>query len=60
MYWTINMRSLMNFLELRLSKAAQWEIRQIAQAIVRVLEQVVPLTLSTFLEKKELTELAHD
>ncbi len=60
MYWTINMRSLMNFLELRLSKSAQWEIRQIAKAIVRILEQVVPLTLSTFLEKKGLSELAHE
>jgi thymidylate synthase (FAD) len=60
MYWTINMRSLMNFLELRLSKAAQWEIRQIARAIVRVLEQVVPLTLSTFLDRKGLTELTRD
>ena len=60
MYWTINMRSLMNFLELRLSKAAQWEIRQIAKAVVRILEQAVPLTLTTFLERKGLVDLAHD
>jgi thymidylate synthase (FAD) len=60
MYWTINMRSMMNFLELRLSKAAQWEIRQIARALVRILDQVVPLTLSSFMEKKGLTELARE
>ena len=28
--WTINMRSLRNFLELRTSKAALWEIRELA------------------------------
>jgi thymidylate synthase (FAD) len=31
--WTINARSLQNFLSLRSSKAALWEIRQLAQAI---------------------------
>jgi len=31
--WTINARSLQNFLALRSSKAALWEIRDLAQAI---------------------------
>ena len=31
--WTINARSLQNFLELRTSKAALWEIRKLAQEI---------------------------
>jgi thymidylate synthase (FAD) len=31
--WTINMRSLQNFLSLRTSKAALWEIRQLAHMI---------------------------
>lgn len=31
--WTINARSLQNFLELRTSKSALWEIRELAYAI---------------------------
>ncbi|RKZ02182.1 MAG: FAD-dependent thymidylate synthase [Candidatus Hydrothermota bacterium] len=54
-YWTINMRSLFNFLELRLSPAAQWETRQVAKAVARILQKVVPLTVNTFLEQKGIT-----
>ena len=32
-YWTVNMRSLMNFLSLRADSHAQWEIQQYALAI---------------------------
>lgn len=35
-YWTVNMRSLMNFLNLRLDKSAQYEIRQYAEAILNI------------------------
>jgi len=35
--WTINARSLQNFLELRTSKAALWEIRDLANAIYKEL-----------------------
>ena len=35
--WTINARSLRNFLSLRMSKAALWEIRELAQAIKKEL-----------------------
>lgn len=37
---TINVRSLMNFLSLRLDKSAQWEIRELANAIVQALEEI--------------------
>ncbi len=56
-YWTINMRSLFNFLELRLQKAAQWETRQVAKAVARILLKVVPTTASTYMEKKGLMKL---
>ena len=35
---TINARSLMNFLSIRLDKSAQWEIRELANAMVQALK----------------------
>lgn len=37
---TINVRSLMNFLSLRLDKSAQWEIRELANAMVQALKEM--------------------
>lgn len=37
---TINVRSLMNFLSLRLDKSAQWEIRELANAMVQELKEI--------------------
>lgn len=37
--WTINMRSLMNFLELRLANAAHFEIRELANHILKEIPQ---------------------
>ncbi len=56
-YWTINMRSLFNFLDLRLQKAAQWETREIAKAVARILLKVAPVTTSTYMKNKGLLEL---
>ena len=47
-YWTVNARSLMNFLDLRLDTAAQWEIRQYAKAILGIVESVMPSTAEAF------------
>lgn len=49
-YWTINARALMNFLSLRNSEFAQYEIRTYAQAIERFFEQEMPLTYECFVE----------
>lgn len=37
---TINVRSMMNFLSLRLEKSAQWEIRELANAMVQSLKEI--------------------
>lgn len=50
LYWTINMRSLMNFLEQRLNPKAQWEIRELAKAVTRILYRVVPITIDNYLK----------
>lgn len=47
-YWTINARSLMNFLALRLDKAAQYEIRQYALAILAIFRKTMPITAEAF------------
>jgi len=42
--WTINVRSLMNFLELRLDEHAQYEIRQIARQAENYFADKMPIT----------------
>lgn len=43
-YFTVNARGLMNFLSLRTGDDAQWEIRQYADAIENIFENMLPLT----------------
>jgi thymidylate synthase (FAD) len=43
-YWTVNARSLMNFLSLRLDGNAQLEIRKFAEAVETFLEIKMPIT----------------
>ncbi|MDQ3645519.1 MAG: FAD-dependent thymidylate synthase [Actinomycetota bacterium] len=49
-YWTLNARSLMNFLSLRNAEAAQYEIRTYAKAVERLFAQQMPLTHECFVE----------
>lgn len=46
--WTVNARSLMNFLRLRLGDGAQWEIQQYAEAISTVFRERLPWTAEEF------------
>jgi len=47
-YWTVNGSSLMNFLKLRLDKAAQKEIREYAEAILDMAKVVAPVSFTEF------------
>lgn len=47
-YWTVNGNALMNFLNLRLDKHAQYEIRQYAEAILKLVHEVAPLSFEEF------------
>lgn len=49
-YWTVNARSLMNFLSLRNAQTAQYEIRMYAEAVERFFKQQMPVTYECFLE----------
>ncbi len=58
-YWTINARSLMNFLSLRLEIHAQKEIRLYAQAIEKIFREKLPWTYDAF-EKYFLAKITVD
>lgn len=47
-YWTINSRSLMNFIKLRTEEHAQYEIRQYAQVINVIFREKMPWTHAAF------------
>ncbi len=49
-YWTVNARSLMNFLSLRNDEAAQYEIRVYAEAVERLFADKMPVTYQSFVE----------
>jgi thymidylate synthase (FAD) len=50
-YWTVNARSLMNFIALRADRHAQWEIRQYAEALAAVFAAKMPWTWEAFLKR---------
>lgn len=48
MFWTVNARSLMNFLSLRNHPTAQWEIQQYAIVIEDIFNDLMPVTADAF------------
>ena len=48
-YWTVNARSLMNFVSLRNSEFAQLEIRRFAEAVEAFFAEQMPVTYAAFL-----------
>jgi len=48
-YWTINARSLMNFVQLRADVHAQWEIQQYAEALAEFFRREMPWSYAAFL-----------
>lgn len=48
-YWTVNARSLINYLSLRADTHAQWEIQQYAEALASVFAEKMPWTWEAFL-----------
>lgn len=47
-HWSVNARSLLNFLSLRLDSHAQYEIRQYAAAIQKIFQEKMPWTWEAF------------
>jgi thymidylate synthase (FAD) len=48
-YWTVNARSLMNFLSLRTHETAQKEIQDYANAVSLALEEKMPITFASWI-----------
>jgi thymidylate synthase (FAD) len=53
-YWTVNARSLMNFVSLRAAETAQREIRRYAEACERFLAERMPVTHAAFVANGRL------
>ncbi len=49
-YWTVNMRSLMNFLSLRADSHAQWEMQRYALAVAEFFKTCCPWSYDAFLK----------
>lgn len=49
-YWTVNLRALFNFLNLRTAENAQREIREFAEAIEQIVAEVVPVAYTAWNE----------
>ena len=49
-YWTVNARALMNFVSLRNSETAQWEIAQYGRAVEDFFATLMPITHKAFVE----------
>ena len=47
-YGTANLGNLLKFIDLRLHEGAQWEIQQLAKAILNILEELYPVTVSSY------------
>lgn len=47
-YWTVNARSLMNFLSLRTGEDAQYEIRMYAEEIKKIFEEKCPMVFKSW------------
>lgn len=47
-YWTVNLRALFNFVNLRSAPNAQWEIQQYSNAIKEILKEKVPIAFKAF------------
>lgn len=50
MFATVDLHNLMHFLKLRLHEHAQYEIRVYAQAMLQLIEPIVPVTVAAFRE----------
>jgi len=53
--WTVNLRSLFNFISLRSAENAMWEIRQYSQTIEKAIRPTVPVAYDAFVKSGRIT-----
>ena len=49
-WWTLNARSIMNFISLRNEETALWEIQQYAKIVEEILDEYLPVTVDAFIK----------
>lgn len=49
-YWKVDLKNLLDFLRLRSDEHAQWEIQQYANAILALIQPIVPITIAAWEE----------
>ena len=54
-YWTVNARSLMNFLSLRTNANAQYEIREFAFDVEKIFAEIMPVTYDSWLKNGKVS-----
>jgi thymidylate synthase (FAD) len=54
--WTASLQAIANFIRLRDSEHAQWEIQQYAQAVRTITEDIFPNSLAALLAEKTVTQ----
>lgn len=54
MYWTVNARSLMNFLSLRNADQAMYEIREYARVVEEIFSALMPVTAQAFIDNERI------
>ena len=55
-YGTVNLSNLLKFVELRTHDGAQWEIQQVANACLKIAEDLWPVTIKSYNEVRGNTE----
>ena len=53
-YGTANLNNILKFVSLRIHEGAQWEIQQVAKAVLKIVEELFPTTVQAF---KEATDV---
>jgi len=59
-YWTVNLSSLINFLNLRLDSHAQWEIRQYAEVLKGIVKETNPIVYSALYGEERDIEVLNE
>ena len=51
-YGTVNLSNLIKFIDLRIHEGAQWEIVQVAKALLDIAEDLWPVTINAYRKVK--------
>jgi thymidylate synthase (FAD) len=52
-YGTANLNNILKFVDLRIHDGAQWEIQQVAKAILDITKNLFPITVEAYIKNKE-------